>query len=43
MSLAHGEGSRCEAVVLKGSQCEAVVLKGGDSDVDGGLWWWEES
>jgi hypothetical protein len=33
MSLAHGEGS----------QCEAVVLKGGDGDVDGGLWWWEES
>jgi hypothetical protein len=29
--------------VLKGSRCEVVVLKGGDSDMDGGLWWWEES
>jgi hypothetical protein len=38
MSLAHGEGLRCEAVVLKGLQCEAVVLKGGDGDMDGGLW-----
>jgi hypothetical protein len=33
MLLAHGEGSRCEV----------VVLKGGEGDEDGGLWWWEES